>query len=230
MAILQWDKTDEKFYQTGVDRGVLYVYNTENGLQSPYGPGIAWNGLTAVTEKPSGADSKKKWANNGVYANLRGKEEFGGTIEAFWSPEEFDECDGTIELIEGVKFGQQYRKSFGFCFRSLIGNDTDGLEHGYKLHLIYGATSSPTERKYDTVNESPDISALSWSFDTIPMNIVINDKQTSTSQIVIDSTQVAPAALTALENALYGTSDTEPYMPLPNDILSLIRTNTPTTP
>ena len=162
MAILTWDGTGSRYFETGVDRGVLYPMGV-----STYDKGVAWNGLTTVTESPSGAESNKQYADNQVYVNLLSAEEFGGTIEAFTAPDEFDQCDGGAEVIPGVKIGQQTRKPFGFSYETLIGNDTAGTDAGKKIHLVWNALAAPSEKAYATVNDSPEAMALSWEITTI---------------------------------------------------------------
>lgn len=227
MARIEWDQIGEKLFETGIDRGVLYVYDASNEIEGHYGPAVAWNGLTSITETPSGADSNKQYADNGIYANLRGVEEFGGTIEAFMAPDEFAECDGQ-KNVSGVRVGGQTRKTFGLCYRTLEGNDTEGLEHGYKLHLVYGATASPSDRTYETVNESPEAGSLSWEYDTVPVPITIDDVEKKTSLLTISTRDVTEAQMTALENVLYGTSGatgttgTTGYLPLPDKVIEII--------
>lgn len=197
MGRIEWDKTGEKLYETGTDQGVLYLLNS-NGL---YTPGVPWNGLTAVNENPSGAEATPLYADNIKYLNLYSAEEFGATIEAFYSPKEFDECDGSASIAKGVTIGQQARKSFGFSYRTLIGNDVDGQEHGYKLHCCYGCTASPSEKAYNTVNDSPEANNLSWEVTTTPVNVK-GHKPTAT--VVIDSTVVDSEKLAAFEKIIYG--------------------------
>lgn len=220
MAMLTWDGTGQKLFETGTDRGVLYVLDSNN----EYKPGVAWNGLTSVTESPSGADSNKQYADNTIYANLRGAEEFGGTIEAFTYPDEWAVCDGSVIVKGGIVIGQQGRRTFGFSFRTKIGNDVDSLDHGYKLHLIYGATASPSERSYETVNDSPEAATLSWEFDTVPVDVTINGVQKKVSLLTIDSTKVAKADLTKLETALYGGESADPYLPTPDQVIAMFTT------
>lgn len=217
MAMLTWDGTGQKLFETGTDRGVLYVLDSNN----EYKPGVAWNGLTSVTESPSGADSNKQYADNTIYANLRGAEEFGGTIEAFTYPDAWAVCDGSVIVKGGIVIGQQGRRTFGFSFRTKIGNDVDGLDHGYKLHLIYGATASPSERSYETVNDSPEAATLSWEFDTVPVDVTIDGVQKKVSLLTIDSTKVAKADLDTLEAALYGTQSEDAYLPTPDDVIAM---------
>lgn len=227
MAKLTWDDTGKKLFETGIDRGVLYPYvtpasNTDTTASgyTPYSAGVAWNGLTSVSESPSGADSNKQYADNGVYANLRGAEEFGGTIEAFTYPDEWMECDGSAVVATGIVAGQQNRKSFGLSYRTLIGNDTAGLDYGYKIHLVYGATASPSERSYETVNDSPEAATMSWEYDTVPVGITIDSVPKKTALITIDSTKVDSTKLTSFEAILYGGDNATAKLPLPDDVIS----------
>lgn len=218
MAKLVWDKTGERLYETGVDRGVLYVQS--NGT---YPNGVAWNGLTAVTESPSGAEATPLYADNIKYLNLMSAEEFGCTIEAYTYPEEFAECDGSAELAVGVTIGQQARKTFGLSYRTKIGNDAAGDKFGYKLHLIYGGLASPSEKAYASINDSPEAITFSWEVSTTPVSV---DGHSPTACITIDSTKVEPTKLAALEEILYGkdgegASGTEPRLPLPSEIATL---------
>lgn len=217
MAKLVWDKTGERFYETGVDHGVLYPYS-----EGTYQTGVAWNGLVNVTESPSGAEPSPIYADNIKYVNLISAEEFGATIEAYTYPDEFAVCDGSKELAPGVYAGQQARQTFGLCYRTKIGNDTDGEDHGYKLHLIYGALAAPSERAYATVNDSPEAITFSWEVSTTPVEITGGKP---TACLTIDSTKVNAAKLEALEKKLYGdeTSGT-PTLPLPNEVAELLKT------
>lgn len=215
--MLSWDGVGEKIYESGVDHGVLYI-PTALGV---YDTGFAWNGLVSVTESPSGAEPNPQFADNIKYLNLLSAEEFAGTIEAFTYPDEFGQCDGSVEPEVGVVLGQQARKSFGLCFRSKIGNDVDGVDHGYKLHLVYGALVSPSEKAYQTINESPEAIAFSWDFTTTPAPVT---GYKPTSLIVIDSTKVQPADLAALEVILYGVTGapgTQPKLPTPDEVIAL---------
>lgn len=213
MAKLAWDQVGARRYETGVDRGVLYSPDA-TGV---YNGGVAWNGLVSVTESPSGAESNKQYADNIVYVNLVSAEEFGGTIEAFTSPEEFDKHDGTVAAKPGVYVGQQNRDPFGLCYRTKIGSDLTG-DAGYKLHLVYGAQASPSEKNYTTVNDSPEAMTLSWEFTTSP--VAVTD-QRPTALLVIDSTKVSATDLASLEAMLYGDAATEPELPLPDDVISM---------
>jgi hypothetical protein len=212
MTALQWDQVGERLYETGVDHGVLYIPDGSGA----YADGFAWNGLTTVTESPSGADSNPQYADNIKYLNLLSYEEFGGTIEAFTYPDEFGQCDGTVSPEPGVAVGQQARKQFGLCYRTKLGNDVDGTDHGYKLHLIYGAQAQPSEKAYATINDSPAAIAFSWAFTTTP---VPWPGYRATSLITIDSTKVDAAALAALETELYGDAGGDARLPLPEEVL-----------
>lgn len=209
----QWDKVGERKYETGTDRGVLYPQ-----VSGEYPLGVVWNGLTGVTESPSGAEATSIWADNMKYLTLRSVEEFGGTITAYMSPPEFDACDGTVSVADGISIGQQTRQAFGMCYRTKIGNDTDGEDYGYKLHLVYGATVSPSERAYATVNDSPEAMELSWTFDTTPVNVT---GKKPTSVLTIVSTECDADVLAALEDKLYGTDSDDPYLPLPDEIIEM---------
>ena len=226
MTKLSWDNIGERVYETGVDRGVLYIPDGGGN----YSTGFAWNGLTTVTESPSGAESNKTYADNQIYANLLSAELFGGTIEAYTYPDEFAQCDGTA-VQDGVGIGQQARKTFGLSYRTLIGNDLAGTAHGYKLHLVYGALASPSEKAYATVNDSPEAIDFSWEFSTIPVNVT---GFRPTALLTVPSTDVDPTALAALEDFLYGTVGTDPSLPLPDSVLALfagtITVATPTAP
>jgi hypothetical protein len=214
MAILTWDGIGERVYETGVDRGVLYIPNS-SGV---YNNGVAWNGLTSVTESPSGAEPSAQYADNVKYLNLFSAEEFGATIEAFTYPDEFAPFDGLGVPSPGVTIGQQSRKSFGLSFRTRIGNDLDGDAHGYKLHMIYGCSASPSERAYSTVNDSPEAITFSWELTTVPVAVA---GYTPTSIITVDSTQVSAGDLAELEQFLYGTAGTDPSLPTPAAVLAI---------
>lgn len=215
MAALTWDETGKRLYETGVRKGVLYVMDN-SGI---YPKGVAWNGLTAVTESPSGADSNPLYADDIKYLDLRSAEEFGATIEAYTYPDEFAECDGTAELAKGVTVGQQARKTFGLSYRTVLGNDVSNDAYGYKLHLIYGATASPSEKGYQTVNDSPEAITFSWELTTTPVNVT---GMKPTALITIDSTKADPTKLAALEAILYGSGENEPRLPLPDEVKTLM--------
>ena len=214
MAPLTWDDVGEKVYETGVDHGVLYLPDSAG----VYNTGFAWNGLTTVTESPSGADPNPQFADNIKYLNITSAEEFGGTIEAFTYPEEFGQCDGTSLPAPGVAVGQQGRKMFGLCYRTKVGNDVDGVDFGYKLHLLYGAQASPSEKAYATINDSPAAINFSWAITTTPVPVT-NLKPTSL--LVIDSTVVDSADLASLEALLYGAGTTEAALPTPDAVIDL---------
>lgn len=217
MSKLVWDAVGERLYETGVSHGVVYPQATGG----TYPKGAAWNGLTAVTESPSGAEPTALYANNGKYLNLMSVEEFGFSIEAYTYPEEFAECNGEKTMAPGVSIGQQKRATFGLSYRSIIGNDTDGDAHGYTLHLVYGALASPSERAHNTVNDNPEAATMSWDCKTTP--VTVSGFQ-PTSHIMIDSTKVNPEKLAALEAKLYGGSDTEATLPLPDEVATIIGT------
>ena len=214
MPALVWDQVGERLYETGVDHGVLYLPDAAG----VYNTGFAWNGLTTVTESPSGAEASPQYADNIKYLNLVSAEEFGGTIEAFTYPEEFGQCDGTDLPSPGVAVGQQGRKMFGLSYRTKIGNDVDGVDHGFKLHLIYGAQASPSEKAYATINDSPAAINFSWAITTTP--VPVTDLK-PTSLLVIDSTVVDEADLTALTDLLYGKASVEAALPMPDAVIAL---------
>ena len=219
MSRIKWDAVGERYYETGVKMGVLYPIQV-GGL---YNKGVAWNGLTAVTESPSGAEATPLYADDIKYLNLMSNEEFGATIEAYTYPEEFAECDGSAALAAGVMIGQQKRKTFGLCYRTAIGNDVDGSDYGYKLHLIYGCLASPSEKAYATINDSPEAITFSWEVSTTPVSVT---GFKPTSQLTIDSTKVDNLKLTALEDILYGKDGDgeaakEPRLPLPDEVATL---------
>ncbi len=211
---LAWDNATERLYETGVDRGVLYMPN----VSGVYDDGVAWNGLTGVTESPSGAEATALYADNGKYLEMRSAEEFGGTIEAYMCPPEFYQFDGVSSPSDGVMVGQQGRRAFGFGYRSRIGNDALLEDYGYKLHLVYGATVSPSERAYATINDSPEAITFSWEFTTTPVSA--GDDLKATALITIDSTKVDATALGLLEDALYGTAGSDPRLPTPVEVLA----------
>lgn len=218
MAKLTWDDTGKRFYETGVDRGVLYPLSAAG---SAYDTGVAWNGLTAVTESPSGAEATAIYADNIKYLSLMSAEEFGATIEAYTYPDEFAACDGSAELADGVTIGQQDRKTFGLCYRTILGNDSQGNSLGYKLHLLYGCKASPSEKGYQTVNDSPEAITFSWEITTTPVSVT---GLKPTACITIDSTKADPTCLAALETALYGSTepDGNPRLPLPDEVKTLM--------
>lgn len=225
MSRLTWDNTGERYYETGVKQGVLYPIQTDG----KYSVGVAWNGLTAVTESPSGAEATALYADDIKYLNLISTEEFGATIEAYTYPDEFAECDGSAALADGIMLGQQKRKTFGLCYKTTVGNDVDGNDYGYKLHLIYGCLAAPSEKAYATINDSPEAITFSWEVSTTPVNVA---GFKPTSQITIDSTKIVEgkkAKLTELEDILYGKDGTGDgqtgavvaRLPLPDEIKTL---------
>ena len=216
MAKLVWDATGERKYETGVRNGVLYVM-AEGGT---YPKGVAWNGLTAVTESPSGAEATALYADDTKYLNLISAEEFGATIEAYMYPDEFAECDGSATLAAGVTIGQQPRKTFGMSYRTVYGNDVDNESYGYKLHLIYGAVAAPSEKAYATINDSPEAITFSWEVKTTPVNV---PGHKPTASLTIDSTKVDKAKLTKIEEILYGKDEVEARLPLPDEIIQIMQ-------
>ncbi len=217
---LVWDADGERLFETGVNQGVLYPMNS-SGI---YPLGVAWNGLTGVTESPSGAEPNPLYADNIKYLNLMSAEEFGATVEAYTYPDEFEACDGSATLATGVQVGQQTRQGFGLSYKTLLGNDTDGSDYGYKLHLVYGAKASPSEKSYETVNESPDAITFSWDITTTP--VAVPGMKPSAS-LTIGSNQVNGAALTALEDILYGTAGGDPRLPLPTEVATIMGGSAP---
>lgn len=222
MAVLTWDAVGTRFYETGVDKGVLYIPDGAG----VYNTGFAWNGLVSVTETPSGAEANPQYADNIKYLNLLSAEDFGGTIEAFTYPSKFAQCDGTAFGKAGVALGQQSRKSFGLSYRTKVGNDVDGVDHGYKLHLVYGALASPSEKAYNTINDSPEALTFSWEFTTTPAPVT---GFKPVSVITIDTTNplIVPADIAALETLLYGAVSVEPKLPTPNEVLALFTVAAP---
>lgn len=222
MAEITWDGTGEKVYETGTDHGVLYPVDAVGA----YPLGVAWNGLTGVTQSPSGGEVTKTYADNIVYASLTSAEEFGATVEAYTYPDEFAQCDGTATPTSGVSVTGQTRKGFGLTWRTLKGNDLEGTDYGYLLHLVYGALAAPSEKAHATVNESPEAVTFSWELTTTPVNVPGTNPETGKSykpsaKLTIDSTKVDATALTALEDLLYGTAGTDPQLPLPGTVLAL---------
>lgn len=216
MAKLVFDESGKRFYETGVSKGVLYVQDASGA----YPQGVAWNGLTAVNETPSGAEATPLYADDIKYLNLRSAEEFGATIEAYTYPDEFEQCDGSAELAEGVVIGQQARKAFGLCYKTIVGNDIQGNDFGYKLHLIYGATAAPSEKAYATVNDSPEAVTFSWEVTCTPVDV---EGFKPTATVVIDSRKVDAEKLAALEDKLYGTESEEAQLPLPAEIAAMFK-------
>ena len=213
---LEWDKVGEKIYETGTDRGVLYPQDFDGS----YPKGFAWNGLTGVTESPSGADKNDIYADNIKYLSLRGAEDFGGTITCYTYPDEWASCDGSRSPVAGVTIGQQTRLPFGLCYRTIVGNDTESNDHGYKLHLVYNASASPSERAYATVNDSPEAIEFSYEFTTTPVSMT---DYKPISLLTVDSTKVAADRMAALEDVLYGTAgSTDPRLPLPDEVVEIL--------
>lgn len=221
MSKIVWDETGKRTYETGVKQGVLYPLQT-GGL---YTKGVAWNGLTTVTESPSGAEASPQYADDIKYLNLVSAEEFGATIEAFTYPDEFAVCDGSVEIQPGVTVGQQNRKLFGLSYRTVIGNDVEGTDYGYKLHLIYGALAAPSEKAYATINDSPEAITFSWEVTTTPVSV---KDHKPTASLIIDSTKSNPAKLAALELILYGADGVEPRLPFPDEIATIFAEAAPT--
>lgn len=217
MSKIVWDAVGEHTFETGVRNGVLYLKDA----QGAYSTGVAWNGLTSVSESPEGAEATDLYADDIKYLTLMSAENFKATIEAYTYPVEFEECDGSATIAKGVVIGQQSRKPFGLCYRTAIGNDTDGNEHGYKLHIVYGCQASPSEKQYSTINDSPEAITFSWEVNTTPVNVT-GKKPTAT--LIIDSTKADKAKLTALEDILYGSESVEPRLPLPDEIATLMTT------
>ena len=219
MTRISWDQDKERLYETGIDRGVLYKKIKSGTNAGQYGTGVPWNGLTGVTESPSGAEETALYANNKKYLSLYSKEDLGGTIKAYTYPDEWEECDGSAEIATGVTVSQQPRTGFGMTYRTIVGNDAAGEDYGYKIHLIYGATASPSSKDYQTINDSPEAIEFSWEYKTVPVDVP-NHKPTS--MIVIDSTEVDDTALAAIEDILYGADNSEPRLPLPSEIISIL--------
>ena len=213
-APLVWDETGKKLFETGVSNVALYPQDT-TGV---YGAGVAWNGVTNISESPSGAEATTLWANNGKYLNLYSVEEYASSIEAYTYPDEFAECDGSAEIAKGVSIGQQTRKSFGLAYKTLIGSDTDGNDHGYKLHLVYGCKAAPSERSHATVNDSPEALSFSWEISTTPVSVTGHKP---TASVEIDSTKVDPAKLAAFEKILFGSDTAAARLPLPDEVATL---------
>lgn len=216
MAKLVWDQSGQRFYETGVKNGVLYVQD-ESGA---YPKGVAWNGLTAITESPSGAEATPLYADDIKYLELLSAEEFGATIEAYTYPEEFEACDGSAEIASGVVIGQQARKAFGLCYKTVVGNDVKGNDLGYKIHLIYGCKAAPSEKAFQTINDSPEAITFSWEVTTTPVNV---EGFKPTSTLVIDSTKVDAEKLAAIEAKLFGSESEEASLPLPDEIIDMMK-------
>ena len=216
MSKLVWDQTGERYYETGVKMGVLYPQSASG----TYSKGVAWNGLTAVTESPSGAEATALYADDMKYLSLYSAEEFGATIEAYTYPDEFAQCDGSAEIADGVTIGQQARKTFGMAYKTTLGNDVSNNDYGYKLHIIYGALASPSEKGYSTINDSPEAITFSWEVTTTPVNVT---GKKPTASLVIDSTKANPEKLTALEKILFGSTEAAARLPLPDEIATLMK-------
>lgn len=216
MSKIVWDAVGEHLYETGVDHGVFYEFDTTN---KEYINGVAWNGLTAVNEQPSGAEASPLYADNIKYLNLMSAEQYAATIEAYYCPDEFLECDGFVSISEGVIIGQQPRKAFGFCYRTMIGNDTEGTKKGYKLHLVYNCLASPSEKSHSTINESPEAATLSWSISTTPVEV---EGQSPTATLELDSTVLGETKMAAIEAVLYGDENTEARLPLPAEVAQIV--------
>lgn len=218
MPRIEWDKTGEKLWETGLDRGVLFKTDAEG----KYGNGVPWNGLISVTEGVSGGEANPFYADNIKYANVTSKEEFNPSIEAYMYPEEFEECDGSKEIAPGITIGQQKRVPFGLAYRTLIGNDVDDADHGYKIHLVYGAKAAPSEKARNTVNESPELGTMSWECTTTPVAIKSVEGAKPTAHLVIDSTRTTADKLKALEDLIYGTDEAEAKLPTPDEVIALV--------
>ena len=218
MAVIKWDSTGERFFEMGVKKGVLYPIDNEGN----YTKGVAWNGLTSVAETPDGAEATDLYADDIKYASFRSAEKFGGTVEAYMFPDEWYECDGSAELAPGVYLGQQTRKKFGMSYVTQIGNDVQGDGFGYKLHLVYGATASPSERTYESINDSPDAITFSWDFETTPVDVAGHKP---TSLITINSLTADPTKLKTLEAILYGAESQEPRLPMPDEVYTLMKSS-----
>ena len=215
MAKLVFNNVGERLFETGVKNGVLYVM----GEDGTYENGVVWNGLTAVTESPSGAETTPLYADDVKYVVIYAAEEFGATVEAYTYPEEFEECDGSASIFEGITIGQQTRKSFGMCYKTSVGNDVQGQDFGYKIHIIYGAKAAPSEKSYSTINDSPEAVTFSWELSTVPVPV---EGFNPTATMVIDSTRVPAEKLALIEDKLYGTESEEATLPLPNELLALL--------
>lgn len=216
MSQITWDKVGERFYEAGVDHGVIYSYDTEN---KEYNGGEAWNGLTSVNESPSGAEASPTYADNIKYLNLVSAEDYGSTIECLFYPDTFAECNGERSIATGVTIGQQPRKIFGFCYRTQLANDTEGIEYGYKLHLVYNCLAAPSEKAHGTINDSPEAGTMSYTISTTPVEVT---GYKPTAHVVIDSTTTDETKLNALKAILYGTENTDPRLPFPDEIAELV--------
>lgn len=215
MARLIWDEVGQRFFETGVKNGVLYVQDNDGSYKN----GVVWNGLTAVTESPSGAEETPLYADDVKYLTLRSAEQFGATIEAYTYPEEFEQCDGSAAIANGVTIGQQARRAFGLCYRTAVGNDIQGQEFSYKLHLLYGCTVAPSEKSYSTINDNPEAITFSWELSTVPVPV---DGFKPTASLVIDASKVDEGKMALLENALFGDAENEATLLLPNEIMEML--------
>lgn len=215
MARLIWDEVGQRFFETGVKNGVLYVQDNDGSYKN----GVVWNGLTAVTESPSGAEETPLYADDVKYLTLRSAEQFGATIEAYTYPEEFEQCDGSAQIANGVTIGQQARRAFGLCYRTAVGNDIQGQEFSYKLHLLYGCTVAPSEKSYSTINDNPEAITFSWELSTVPVPV---DGFKPTASLVIDASKVDDGKMALLENALFGDAENEATLLLPNEIMEML--------
>ena len=216
MARLIWDEVGQRFFETGVKNGVLYVQDNDGSYKN----GVVWNGLTAVTESPSGAEETPLYADDVKYLTLRSAEEFGATVEAYTYPEEFEQCDGSATIAEGVTIGQQARRAFGLCYRTSVGNDIQGQNFSYKLHLIYGCTVAPSEKSYSTINDNPEAITFSWELSTVPVPV---DGFSPTASLVIDASKVDEGKMQLLEDALFGDESNEAKLLLPNEIMEMLK-------
>lgn len=216
MAKLIFNNVGERLFETGVKNGVLYVMGDDGAYEN----GVVWNGLTAVTESPSGAETTPLYADDVKYVVIYAAEEFGATVEAYTYPEEFEQCDGSAAISEGITIGQQTRKSFGMCYKTSVGNDVQGQDYGYKIHIIYGAKAAPSEKSYSTINDSPEAVTFSWELSTVPVPV---EGHNPTATMVIDSTRVPAEKMALIEAKLYGSEEAEATLPLPNEILDLIK-------
>lgn len=216
MAKLVFNNVGERLFETGVKNGVLYVMGDEGAYEN----GVVWNGLTAVTESPSGAETTPLYADDVKYVVIYAAEEFGATVEAYTYPEEFEQCDGSAAISEGITIGQQTRKSFGMCYKTSVGNDVQGQDYGYKIHIIYGAKAAPSEKSYSTINDSPEAVTFSWELSTVPVPV---EGHNPTATMVIDSTRVPAEKMALIEAKLYGSEESDATLPLPDEILALIK-------
>ena len=216
MARLIWDEVGQRFFETGVKNGVLYVQDNDGSYKN----GVVWNGLTAVTESPSGAEETPLYADDVKYLTLRSAEQFGATIEAYTYPEEFEQCDGSAQIANGVTIGQQARRAFGLCYRTAVGNDIQGQEFSYKLHLLYGCTVAPSEKSYSTINDNPEAITFSWELSTVPVPV---DGFSPTASLVIDASKVDEGKMQQLEDALFGDESNEAKLLLPNEIMEMLK-------